>query len=956
MKKIFTLIMALMAIATGAWAETVNYGFSVRGYEITSDNLEQRSKNAPWSYDTAANVLFLNEGIIHENNSDPLRINGNVNPTLKVCVTGNCRIEGKFDVGIRFVGNGTHTIFGSGTLSIESQVVNPQLIVANSGSCNLTIKDITLNLTAYGDGSVGFNNSQFSAVTLDHCEMNITTQGYAFASFDGAHVEPTLINCYLENGYVSSSFYTFDEGGNAVHLKEAYVKRAEAIDEVNLTVTEPVAGNTISTECTVVGEGYEVSHEIEWYDVETNKFLNEGDQFVEGRYYSVIIGLKATDRGHRFPENKNEMIAYVNGKRATVLRTNNEYAAIRYAFGWEGPYPEYEEYNLTIDAKQVTSRNASDILGNGVFAYNAGTKILSIKGDYTCEYPMINSHIDGLTINVEQDATLECKNMVIYLEESATITGEGKLSLKSTHNIAVYVEKGKTLNINSANIDINGVNGIFGAYNDEPKLIIKASDVTINTTTSGSSTAIWGFSGGITFEDCAITSPEGAYVSDGIVVDKDGNNAKNVIIKSTIAKRYDLWVGVTQVDEANKDNILGDGSLKFDSATKTLHILKNCNLGDSYIKSSIKGLVVRCDATATLKADKWALYLTTDATLTGNGHLTIDCANVAITASSGNLLVKDVELTATGCQYGFYGFTSVTFNNAKVSASCTTAAFQNIFSDVHLNDCYVQTPVGYSFYNGQILDQNGNDVKNLSIVRGAGHEYDLTVAYTRVTTRNQDDVLGNGVFRYDDATNTLTVSGSYTGATRHVVQNKIDGLTIRLVGDIELSSNISTFSLQKDTRITSTGQAKITSENDCAIYCPGDVVLRIEYADLDVSGVWGINGNAHYLGRLVVKNSSMTINSDEYAVCDFLSGIKLTGCYIAQPVGGWVNGGAIVDMGGNIAHQVVIQSTSTATAIEPASVVYDTAQPRPLYNLQGQRVGEGYRGIVIKNGRKVLVK
>ncbi|MFS6553974.1 hypothetical protein VPJ68_00405, partial [Parabacteroides distasonis] len=28
----------------------------------------------------------------------------------------------------------------------------------------------------------------------------------------------------------------------------------------------------------------------------------------------------------------------------------------------------------------------------------------------------------------------------------------------------------------------------------------------------------------------------------------------------------------------------------------------------------------------------------------------------------------------------------------------------------------------------------------------------------------------------------------------------------------------------------------------------------------------------------------------------------------------------------------------------------------PAYNLQGQRVGAGYKGLVIKNGRKVIVK
>ena len=46
-----------------------------------------------------------------------------------------------------------------------------------------------------------------------------------------------------------------------------------------------------------------------------------------------------------------------------------------------------------------------------------------------------------------------------------------------------------------------------------------------------------------------------------------------------------------------------------------------------------------------------------------------------------------------------------------------------------------------------------------------------------------------------------------------------------------------------------------------------------------------------------------------------------------------------------------------ATSISQANVTDDGVQhPSPAYNLQGQRVGDSYRGIIIKNGKKTINK
>ena len=101
MKKIFTLLFALVAMATGLQA--TDYGFKMLHIAITSDNYQKESAGQAWSYDPSANVLHLKEGTISTTlpNATMLQIDGDVNPSLKIQVDGNCNFSGAFSVGIR---------------------------------------------------------------------------------------------------------------------------------------------------------------------------------------------------------------------------------------------------------------------------------------------------------------------------------------------------------------------------------------------------------------------------------------------------------------------------------------------------------------------------------------------------------------------------------------------------------------------------------------------------------------------------------------------------------------------------------------------------------------------------------------------------------------------------------------------------------------------------------------
>ena len=54
--------------------------------------------------------------------------------------------------------------------------------------------------------------------------------------------------------------------------------------------------------------------------------------------------------------------------------------------------------------------------------------------------------------------------------------------------------------------------------------------------------------------------------------------------------------------------------------------------------------------------------------------------------------------------------------------------------------------------------------------------------------------------------------------------------------------------------------------------------------------------------------------------------------------------------------KVTVTFKSTATAINGINADADADDNAPIYNLAGQRVGKNYKGVVIKNGRKVVMK
>ncbi len=192
--------------------------------------------------------------------------------------------------------------------------------------------------------------------------------------------------------------------------------------------------------------------------------------------------------------------------------------------------PVDEAYELYVGSNvQVTSKNLSDILGDGgTLTYNRHTRTLTINAGCTSDaWTLIrNTGVEDLTIYVAKDAELSgsSPDFLIYLGQSTTITGPGKLTLNG--NIAVI--DGKQLTIKDANIEIPRTTSyaITGNFDGE-KLLISNSYIHAQSY----SQSIAKFDGGITIKDDSMLE-DGLRISDdkSCICKMDGTDANDVTI------------------------------------------------------------------------------------------------------------------------------------------------------------------------------------------------------------------------------------------------------------------------------------------------------------------------------------------------------------------------------------------------------------------------------------------
>ena len=192
---------------------------------------------------------------------------------------------------------------------------------------------------------------------------------------------------------------------------------------------------------------------------------------------------------------------------------------------------------------------------------------------------------------------------------------------------------------------------------------------------------------------------------------------------------------------------------------------------------------------------------------------------------------------------------------------------------------------------------------------GTGSEvYELWIAGVQVTDDNRADILGDGVFRYNKRTNTLTVDGYCNYPSDYVIKSAISGLKIESEWDSTLIGDRGCVSLLADTVLTG---KRLTLQNTGTDFPALSVStkLTILNAELYVDGAGlAMSGVAGNQTQLEIADSFVSAKAvSAVAVRDFTGGISLEGCEITTPEGAYLSGGAVYDQSGTPVKEVVIE-------------------------------------------------
>ena len=576
MKRYLTTLIALVAMATGAWAAT-DYGFSLSGIPITSDNLTLHTGGS-YIYDPVNNVLH----ITHTNGKYVI-VDGDVNPNLNISIDAD--IEGtSFEDNLahlhlhkwlRFNGSGHHVISGTGSIHFTTFRQGASLSETNNpiyvGTSHVTIKDIDIYINAIN--GYGFWVKSGGSLTFNHCNVKIVTgEGYAINSETG---------CSLSLKYSQLREGTIEEGSFVDHIDIVKTAPRIPVDVFNVTVQKPVIGQTVGNATAEVDCPQYCSAEVKWRKINSSTSytpLNNSDVFEVGYAYTAAITLYANSQ-YVFSED-NDFDIFINGNKQMFSWTSSQ-VPLLYAF----PQLANTYFDVWVGGKQVNDINKSDVLGDGgsvSFIKNIfGKYVLILENanitntgnpdyEFTGYGRGIYSNMSGLTIRVKGNNTIDSKGEGIYFTDNLSISGnsdnQGKLSVKGSYGIRpAKSSTAITLDISRVELTAEGTSGAgIGAstsfsssssYNCTMKVgiantVVKAKGTTVSLGNLNS----------LVFEDgLDILQPTGASFDGEDVIDASGN----IISKQwvVIGKESSIATGIEAAPQIDNGQLTIDNSM-----------------------------------------------------------------------------------------------------------------------------------------------------------------------------------------------------------------------------------------------------------------------------------------------------------------------------------------------------------------------------------------------------------
>ncbi len=563
----------------------------------------------------------------------------------------------------------------------------------------------------------------------------------------------------------------------------------------------------------------------------------------------------------------------------------------------------YREWDLTVDGVKVTSLNRKNILGNGKFLFD-GVGTLSVYGSYKAakatDKPLISAGMSLTLRNVGYKTELEAKQAVVSTTEDLKLIGSG-MTVRSTQSDAVILRGsgGKTPQFTievAGDLTVKGTHAVRGTTGNEKLLI------------SGMSGRLWGSTaavanlGSIEFKGCAISLPFYAEVEDGTI--KSGGAAATEVVIDKADAIYDLMIAGRRVTSANRADVLGDGVFSYDPDAKSLWVMKSGEYHDPrpLVVNSIQGLYVRTPVGKVTLSNEGTVFELKEYAMFSSVDMEIVSQNdTAVAAKRDGLYISYSTLRVQG-KNGLLGAAhevrlGVDLSNVEVVAEQAAVAD---FSWIYITGTATELtkPADAVWEDGTIRESGGEAAKEVQIT--AYKTYGLLIggkySLVSVAENNRDDILGDGVFRFDGE-HTLTITAPdepYEVNAEFIVWNQS-------VKELEIVfENDCTFIGNYWKGIVSSGNTKVTGPGKltfagtaCDTAIQGDRgELTLDSLDLTLKAREGVS--VGYCD-LIIDHSAVDADCSFMAFSAYEGSIVLRDSVVVEPEEYSLSGGSLLD-------------------------------------------------------------
>jgi len=304
----------------------------------------------------------------------------------------------------------------------------------------------------------------------------------------------------------------------------------------------------------------------------------------------------------------------------------------------------YATYDLWVGETQVTSLNASDILGDGGhFKYDASTNTLTVSNatlENTGNHGAISNEIDGLNVNFVGASTFTTGRRAIHSNKSINFTGSGSLKATVSNNHCCIDLYGNDIicNINGPQLDLTSNNYVIICDYSETSIInVTGTSTRLALHPGDNKQAIYYLKALNLGDGLYISEPVGGYFDPSLRnITVNGRNAyKGDVIIEKAPKNLGFSINGTEMTTSNMNNVPGVVSgyayITLNSNDEPTLVLENATLNwnEPYYglyNSDCNNFTIRVFGNCTLKAPDYCgieLDPDTETTITGGGTLTI---------------------------------------------------------------------------------------------------------------------------------------------------------------------------------------------------------------------------------------------------------------------------------------------------------------------------------------------